>query len=247
MVRPETTEMIDRVVQDLASRATLPTPPWEYFVPRDGAEANILGAYHRVRDTIYLNQDYIEEVEDNPAQVIRLVVHEFRHYWQDQTKYSRNPNIRETDARRYETAYVGELVGYPDKPTNPIPARRCGWFLDHSIRENVPAEILTAGIVQKISTGRWIRYHLTREVDEDYVYQMWKAYEKLKEGAGQKSATYYNFTRYIWVLKQLQLVEVSRTEPSEFPNRDRTYYRVRPGGLEDPAWEDPQGAYLPMT
>jgi len=248
MVKPETTEMIDRVVQDLASRSRLPPPPWEYFEPRDSREANILGAYHRIKDTIYLNQQYIEEVEDNPAQIVRLVVHEFRHYWQDQTRFARNPNTRETDARRYEQDYLGHLTGFPDKPTKAIPARRCGWFQDHLVREKVPAEILTFGIVPKISTARWIRYHLTKEVQEDYVWQMWKAYEELKKEAGQKSATYNNFKRYIWVLKELELVEMSRTEPSEGNLRtERHYYRVRPGGLEDPAWEDPQGALLPKT
>jgi len=245
MVKPETTEMIDRVVQDLATRSDLPVPPWEYFTPRDARENNVLGVYHRVRDTIYFNQNHLEEVEDNPSQVVRLVVHEYRHYWQDQTGFSRNANVRETDARRYEMEYLGELTGYPDKPTKTIPAKRCGWFLDNRIREKVPAEILTLGVIPKISTGRWIRYHLTEEVAEDYVYRMWKAFEAVKKEAGQKEATYYNFTRYIWVLKELQLVEVSRKEPSDFPNRDRSYYRVLPGGIEDPAWEDPQGALLP--
>lgn len=245
MVRPETTQMIDRVVRDLSSRATLPTPPWEYFLPQNPAEANILGAYNRLEDRIYFNQPYIEDMEDNAPQVLRLVVHEYRHYWQDRTRFSRNPEIRETDARRYEMEYLGELTGYPDRPTKTIPARRCGWFQDNQIREKVPQEILTFGIVPKISTGRWIRFHLTKEVAEDYVYRMWKAFEELKKKVGQKEATYYNFRRYIWTLKELQLVELSRTEPSRFQNRDRRYYRVMPGGLEDPAWEDPQGALFP--
>ena len=247
MVKPETTELIDRLFEQLSGLGSLPAPPWEYFVPRDGREANILGAYNRLQDRIYLNQTYIEEVEDNPGQIARLVSHEYRHYWQDQTKFSRNPQIRETDARRWEKEFLGEMVGFPDTPTKSIPARRCGWFQDQAIREAVPAEVLTVGVVPKISTSRWIRFHLTKEVDENYVWRMWKAFEALKKTAGQKDATYNNFKRYIWILKELELVELSRKEPSDFAGQDRHYYRLLPGGIEDPAWEDPQGALLPKS
>lgn len=251
MVRPETTAMIGRVVDDLAHRYNLETPGWSYYTPTNAIERNILGAYRTDLDQIYFNQEYIEHVEDNPAQVVRLVVHEWRHYWQDLTGFHPDePDIREGDARNYEWTYL-DSIAFDWLPvtrdlmdaSKPIQARRCGWYADHLVLQDVPPEVMSTGVVRKISTSRWIRYHLTKEVEEDYVWRMWKAYEALKERAGQKGATYDNFRRYVWVLDELKLVEMVRAEPARFGVRH--YYQVVPAGLEDPAWDNPQAARLP--
>jgi hypothetical protein len=246
MVRPETTQMIDQILEDLSNRFSgdvAYSPPWEYFTPSNPLEANVLGAYRLDLDQAYFNQTYLEEVEDNPAQVARLVVHEWRHFWQDQTGFSDNPQIRETDARQFENSYVERLAFPHDQlaASSAVPSRRCGCFLDHQTIQDVPTEVLSTGVVPRISLGRWIRFHLTKEVSEDYVYRMWKAYEELKASAGQKESTYDHFRRYIWILDELKLIRLTRTEKASGIGV-RHYYRALLPGLDDPAWDNPQAA-----
>ena len=65
---------------------------------------------------------------------------------------------------------------------------------------------------------------------------IWRA---LKEARGSiKVCSYQSFvSNYIWVLKQLGLIEKVRTEPASNPAfYDRVYYRITPGKEKRLKW-----------
>lgn len=94
--------------------------------------------------------------------------------------------------------------------------------------------------------GLWIRGYL-KDVGEEYVYAMfkeWKAFCQTAEqlGAKIKQGTYQSFRTYLSLLKKLGLVSSVFTEPSR--GFDRSYYRLVPERIDDPAWTRPfQTAY----
>ena len=87
--------------------------------------------------------------------------------------------------------------------------------------------------------GVWIRGHL-QDVGSDYVYRMYKRWRSLLEEAGLniKAGTYQQFRTYIYVLKQLGLVERVGGSPSSrgFP---KTYYALNPHKVNSPIWRNP--------
>lgn len=55
-----------------------------------------------------------------------------------------------------------------------------------------------------------------------------------------------SISRLFWILRQLDLIEKVRDEPSG-RGRPRAIYRIFPGRENDPAWFNPQAALLPET
>ena len=99
---------------------------------------------------------------------------------------------------------------------------------------------------EEFGTGHFIRKHLMT-VKENYIYAIWKAFIAHLEDYGVDSvrSSYPSFNRYMWVLKQLGLVELTRHEAGKTPFR-RSYYRLVPGmdRIRDKAikekWDNPQ-------
>lgn len=98
-------------------------------------------------------------------------------------------------------------------------------------------------ILKKITTGIFIRDFLI-EHKEGYPMEIWRA---LKEVRGSiKVCSYSSFRNYIWVLKQLGLIEKVRTEPASNPAfHDRVYYRITPGEEKSEKWAHPQKSLDP--
>ncbi|MDI6884800.1 MAG: hypothetical protein QMD22_00330 [archaeon] len=88
-------------------------------------------------------------------------------------------------------------------------------------------------------TGLFIRDYLL-DHGEGYAMQIWRA---LKEKRGSKKVCSYSsfVANYIWILRQLGLIEKVRTEAAR--NRayyDRVYYRITPGKEQSQEWNAPQ-------
>ena len=86
--------------------------------------------------------------------------------------------------------------------------------------------------------GVWIRGHL-QDVGRDYVYGMYKRWRSFPEGAGLniKAGTYQQFRTYIYVLKQLGLVERVGGSPSR--GFAKTYYALNPDKVNSVIWRNP--------
>ena len=99
-------------------------------------------------------------------------------------------------------------------------------------------------VLKEITTGIFIRNFLI-EHGEGYGMEIWRA---LKEARGSiKVCSYQSFvSNYIWVLKQLGLIEKVRTEPASNPKFfARTYYRITPGKEKSLKWSQPQKSLNP--
>ena len=99
-------------------------------------------------------------------------------------------------------------------------------------------------VLKKITTGIFIQNYLI-EHKEAYPMEIWRA---LKEARGSiKVCSYQSFvSNYIWVLKQLGLIEKVRTEPASNPKFfARTYYRITPRKEKSRKWAHPQKSLDP--
>ena len=86
--------------------------------------------------------------------------------------------------------------------------------------------------------GLWIRGHL-QDVGRDYVYGMYRRWRFFLEDAGLNinAGTYQAFRTYIYVLKELGLVQRAGVTPSRgFP---KSYYALNPDRIASPLWENP--------
>lgn len=88
--------------------------------------------------------------------------------------------------------------------------------------------------------GEAIREYLLRE-GEGYPYGFYREYKTVKP-----TTSYDSIRRYFYILKQLGLIELVRTEPSrgQFP---RHMYRIVPGMERDPRFGAPQVELYPQT
>lgn len=96
------------------------------------------------------------------------------------------------------------------------------------------------GFKREKTTGEWVRDRLERGPDA-YVKELHNGFTAWCEERGYTPPSYDSFRRTIWLLKELGLVEVARTEPGDNPALpDRRYYTVRSGARRDhPGWRDP--------
>ena len=94
------------------------------------------------------------------------------------------------------------------------------------------------------STSQFIKDYLT-EHEEAYIWEMWKA---LVEYFSPKPETrfkryqlgsYDSFRRFIWILKKLELIELSWKEEGRFGKR---YYKLVGENRDSIAWENPVDA-----
>jgi len=99
-----------------------------------------------------------------------------------------------------------------------------------------------------VSTSLFIRDFLL-EQGEAYPYQIYKALRaRLKEeGYPKRRGSYQSIRNYFYWLKELGLIEVSRTAPADRAIlKDRSYYRIVTSKANDLAlWKSPRGALYP--
>ena len=99
-------------------------------------------------------------------------------------------------------------------------------------------------VLKEITTGVFIRDYLL-EHKESYPMEIWRALKKARGSI--KVCSYQSFvSNYIWVLKQLGLIEKVRTEPASNPVFfDRVYYCITPGKEKSQKWSHPQKSLNP--
>ncbi len=97
--------------------------------------------------------------------------------------------------------------------------------------------------------GVWIKQHLL-DVDEDFVYSMWRrwrAFVTIAHGldARIELGTYTAFRTYVYLLKKYRLVIPTRRERAKTTAREffRQYYVVNSSLINDPRWINPYKPY----
>ena len=98
--------------------------------------------------------------------------------------------------------------------------------------------------VHAVNRGLFVRDHLLSK-GEDYLENIYREYCREVQRHGYECGTYESFRKFFYFLKALGLVEVVRREP--VGDRDiywRTYYRVKPGMEDHPAWRNPQKHFM---
>jgi len=97
----------------------------------------------------------------------------------------------------------------------------------------------------KPRTGVWIRKHLL-DVGEDYVYRMYQRYSYFMSIANLEDVDKHSFFTYIWLLRHLGLIELTKTVPMDKEPtgiRFKNYYTVVEEKRDNEAWEDPWMIY----
>ncbi len=89
--------------------------------------------------------------------------------------------------------------------------------------------------------GEWIRNHLIL-VKEDYVMAMWSGYCEFLEQEGLTKPRYNSFSKYVYCLRKLGLIERTRQEEGKSRMIKRQYYRIVKRKQNSPAWDDAQKA-----
>ncbi len=101
-----------------------------------------------------------------------------------------------------------------------------------------------------VSTSLFIRNFLL-DHGEAYPYQVYKALRaRLKEeGYPKRRGFYQSIRNYFYWLKELGLIEVSRTAPADRAIlKDRSYYKIITSKADDLAlWKNPRGALYPAS
>lgn len=117
-------------------------------------------------------------------------------------------------------------------------------------RELYPFEI---GIASRFRAGgkaaiphkaEWIRSYLLM-FGEGNPYSMWKEYKEFCELLGVRPGSYLSFARYMWILKKLGLITVSRREPTK--GIPKTYYRINRMSIDSPLWRRPEQSLYPSV
>jgi len=101
-----------------------------------------------------------------------------------------------------------------------------------------------------LSTSLFIRDFLL-EQGETYPYQIYKALKaRLKEeGYAKRKTSYQSIRNYFYWLKELGLIEVSRTAPGKKAIlKDRSYYKIITSKADNLAlWKNPREALYPTS
>lgn len=110
------------------------------------------------------------------------------------------------------------------------------------------AETLFAGRRKgrsKPRTGFWIKGHL-QDVGEDYVYSMYERYSYFMSIANLEDVDKHSFFTYVWLLRHLGLIELTRREAMDKKPRGirfRDYHSIVEEKKNDITWEDPWMIY----
>ena len=94
-----------------------------------------------------------------------------------------------------------------------------------------------------ISTARWIKFKLLFD-GPSWPYKLWKDLRTFMDKFGFKAPPYTSVRRMIWMMNQLGLITLIRTEEGELFGL-RHIYDITPGRVEDDAWNNPQRALYP--
>ncbi len=259
MVRRETVELIRLELELLSGQIGDPVPPFA-FTP--GTTSFFL---HQDQ-TIYFGEDFVNHLEatGDVVDLAGLVAHEFWHWHQFANRlHPDRPDIREANARRFAQAWA--LQRFPGRrmelnfqdllPAEGDLPKEPGVELDSQVVAGInleevlgltPEDVLfftesfmPIGRPPPISTAKWIRFKLQRN-GAAYVYQMWREFQIFMLKFKFKAPTYNSFRRLVWILNQLQLVELVRVEDQDFGSRH--FYDVVDGRAGDPAWNNPVSA-----
>jgi hypothetical protein len=121
----------------------------------------------------------------------------------------------------------------------------------------------TGGFLKPVQWGPWIRDTLS-DGHQTYGYELYSQYKAYSQsfptrrGTKRRVASYRTFTTYLYVLRELKLIEYVLDKDqniltSEATGKDglpapdlapRHYFRAVPVRLGDQAWGDPWFAYL---
>lgn len=109
----------------------------------------------------------------------------------------------------------------------------------------------------RLQLSLFIRDYLVDQ-GNSWAHAIYRAYTMAAEaipkhrGKGpRKTANYHSFLNYMYILRQLELIELVSEEPRPTEDRAgqpnpqlsrRRYYRAAPGRLGDPAWNNPRKA-----
>jgi len=111
--------------------------------------------------------------------------------------------------------------------------------------EEIPKGFTGLPFGRAISTSLWIRDHLM-EVEEDYMWRMYKLFSKDMEEFGYRVPRYNTFYKYFYVLKRLGLIRKTREERGLYPKaKKRVYYEIVPGTEAREEWLSPQKYVFP--
>ena len=103
-------------------------------------------------------------------------------------------------------------------------------------------------MVRKVKTwGLFVRDFLLRK-KEAYTEQIWREYNLYLARNGYPPVKYSTMRKYMWILRKLGLIELSRVEQVGDPLghlQPRFYLKIVEGKENDPAWYNPQVAYNP--
>lgn len=95
--------------------------------------------------------------------------------------------------------------------------------------------------------GLWIRDHLS-EVGEDYIQHMSTLYRREMKKTKNVVGSYHEFCKLVYVLRCIDLIEVTREEPAcQDWLKPRKYYRIKPGKEKSLKWNNPQKHYVSKT
>lgn len=90
------------------------------------------------------------------------------------------------------------------------------------------------------SLAEYIRDYLD-DNGEAYVLELKRGYDRFCEQNGYPTTSYDQVRSTVWMLKELGLIEQSRTEPAgSGAIEDRRYYRLTPGAMSRD-WSDVRG------
>lgn len=112
-----------------------------------------------------------------------------------------------------------------------------------------PSRFANANVSPK---SRWIMGYLL-DVSEAYVGEMfaaWKRFVSLARESGAKirMGGPRSFTQYLWLLRKLKLIQLSRSEPSRTKSTIlRNFYKLNRNRLDDPSWERPLQVLYPKS
>ena len=96
-----------------------------------------------------------------------------------------------------------------------------------------------------VPTGPFIRDYLL-EHGKGYAQEIWRALKEARLARDLGVCTYQSFrTNYMYVLRQLGLIEKVEQESVRPEWYRRVYYRIVPGMEDAPEWKHPQSALDP--
>jgi len=98
-----------------------------------------------------------------------------------------------------------------------------------------------------LTWGMFIRNYLL-EHGEAYINELLGAYNMYLASMGYKPIKYSTMRKYVWILRKLGLVKVTRIQPPTEEMKQlqpRIYIAIVEGKEDDPAWYNPQVAYNP--